>query len=309
MFDRITKNTIPRPNVFYGYTIIELLVVISIIVISVSIIVPAINKFVEMTYEGSAKNGISATVATARAYATRSITFDTIEYGANARYDGAAIIFTPNNRLRIVENIPNAITEGTVAYLEDTGTPPLNGFADISDLDTIGISKDTGIAGIYEASGSKQFIEPPFAIWFDNSGMLKVSDGTLSNFVFYDSNYNNRYKVTPGTGYDRDDPYYKSSSTYNMAEWDRWDLEYVEKNPPGPGYDTNRKAYRLPFEKLEAVLGIVLFSKRTYPNSFPTTDGCGTDGASPCSDSNAWIKDHGEVIFFSRYSGAIMKQQ
>ena len=83
----------PTDSSARGYSLIELLVVISIMIVSLSIIVPAVNHFIAMTTDGTVKNGMSTALTSLRAYATRDI--GQRNPAASSKYSGVAIIVTP----------------------------------------------------------------------------------------------------------------------------------------------------------------------------------------------------------------------
>ncbi len=305
----------------HAYTLIELMVVIAIIVISLAIIIPGLNKFMELTMDNTAKNGLNTATTAIRAYATRDVTF--AKYGS---YNGVAIIVTPSSELRMTEHYQYALdTSSPAQFLEDaTG---FNGFIDIYDREYITTPKDTGFVGILAPSGTKQYVAPPFAIWFNKDGQLTVTDtGDDQTCIFYDGNYDGRINIVDNiVGYDRETPF-DGSGVYKLGEWDPWSPDYAPGPNNNPGIykpsneeDENYGKYKLPFEKLEAVIGVVLYSKRQYRedggswvNGYtPSTpsSGCGTDHSSSCGSFNEWLQEHGEVIFFSRYTGAILKHK
>ncbi|MFG0251021.1 MAG: type II secretion system protein, partial [Phycisphaeraceae bacterium JB051] len=114
-----------------GYTLIELMVVISIIVVSLAIIIPGINKFMELTMDNTAKNGLNTATTAIRAYAPQEPYFESPK-----EYRGVALLITPSNELRLTQNAQEISTS--------TG---INGFADIDEREYITIPKDTGIIG------------------------------------------------------------------------------------------------------------------------------------------------------------------
>jgi type II secretory pathway pseudopilin PulG len=304
-----------------------LLVVIAIMIVSVAIIIPSVNKFAQMTRDSTAKNGLNTALSAIRAYATREI--GQRNSAASSDYSGVAIIVTPASELRLVENDQFAQdTQSPHVYLEDT----YNGYIDIEDRDYITLPKDTGLVGIATPTGLTQFISPPFAIRFDANGQLAVTDSSVpSSYVYYDGNYDG-YITLSGAGSSRSATF--DGSNYKVQEWDPSQTEYVDNggtgnNPgkylPSNDEDDNYGKYRLPFEKLDAVIGVITYSKRTlkencngsttWPGTssgtaWPTpSSGCGRQHDQSCADFKEWLQDNGEVVFFSRYTGNLLQHK
>lgn len=325
-----------------AYTLIELMVVITIIVISMAIIIPSINRFMEMVTDNTAKNGINTALTAIRAYATRSIGDDLNLNGST--YAGVAIIVTPACELRLAESDQFAqdVAVGH-AYLDPTMTR--KGYRDISDREYITLPKDTGIVGIYTPTVPTKYIAPPFAIRFDKTGQLAVTNSSDSkSYVYYDGNCDGYITINTVDGYARDKPF-DGLDQYKVQQWDPSEQAYFDllgstppentvadkpgKYAPSNDADENYGKYKLPFEKLEAVIGIVIYSKRAlmedtasagWPGTSGGTDwptgfisGCDTnnDGKldDPCGDFEDWLKNHGEVLFFSRYTGALIQHK
>lgn len=333
-------NPMPRKNI-KAYTLIELLVVISIMIISMTIIIPSINQFVELTTDNTVKNGLNTALTAIRAYATRDIGSRNTSVGSN--YSGVAIIVTPASELRLTEN--DQFSQDSTAshnYIE----PTLNGYIDLDDREYITIPKDTGIVGILSPTGYTKYITPPFAIRFDKNGQLAVTntDGSHDEtYVYYDGNYDG-YITLSGNGSTRAVPF-DGIGQYKVQQWDPTQTDYFDllalrgktennndnlpgKYEPYPANDENEHygKYKLPFEKLEAVIGVVIYSKRTLwedtkggtllwsgldnGTRWPTpSTGCGRQHDQNCADFQEWLQDNGEVLFFSRYTGAMLQHK
>lgn len=328
-----------------GYTLIELLVVISIMIVSLSIIIPSINQFIELTTDNTAKNGFNTALTAIRAYATRDV--GSRNSAASSTYSGVAIIVTPACELRLTENDQFAqdVSSGTGhEYLENNSTyGNLNAYIDLDDREYITIPKDTGIVGILSPTGNTKYISPPFAIRFDEKGQLAVTDtSTQQNdtYVYYDGNYDGYLTLNlSNDGSSRTKPF-DGFDQYKVQQWDRNEQAYFdllsgtpEKNTttnkpgiyaPSNQDDANYGKNKLPFEKLEAVIGVVIYSKRTlwedtqgnlWPGTsngtaWPTPNtGCGRQHDQNCSDFEEWLQDNGEVLFFSRYTGALLQHK
>jgi len=91
----------PRPTT-RAFTLTELLVVMGIILITIVVGLPSLKALFTAGRVDSAAESISGTVAAARAFATRDKGF------LIGEYSGVAVIFTPANELRLVENVEDA---------------------------------------------------------------------------------------------------------------------------------------------------------------------------------------------------------
>ena len=131
-----------------GFTLIELLVVISIIAIAVGITFPYIRGMVKTSNVQMTAENVSVAVSAARAYASRNKFFlkdldGSIPGTQSAEdlsdgYSGAAVVFTPANELRVVENVEDIFdTAGDALEVPSfgSGKPHRNGYQDIEELD------------------------------------------------------------------------------------------------------------------------------------------------------------------------------
>ena len=101
-------------NLSRGFTLIEMLVVVSVIAALMAVSFPVLRAMNRNTSQTLSVNAVAIAATTARAYATRNIEFvSTLMPGTPAEgmgvYSGAAAIFTPANEIRIAENTPAAI--------------------------------------------------------------------------------------------------------------------------------------------------------------------------------------------------------
>jgi prepilin-type N-terminal cleavage/methylation domain-containing protein len=304
-----------------GFTLIELLITVAIIILVLAITFPFIGTLSALASGGGGVNTIHAAVAAARGYAGRSIPQNPSVPdvgGLNANYSGVAILFTPGNELRLVENDQQARANGTGDYLETqvpapSPSSPLNGYRDIPGRDYIHLPKDAGVLGIArEGIGAPTYHTPPFAVRFNQHGTLIAGEND-ERLVFYDGNANGNYQVT-GAGRNRANPF--GGGTYNVDEWDPFSQQYSPSNDTSdnPGYNPTENKYKLPFEATEAVIGVIVYSKRDFfgdggawPGTVPTA-GCGGQRDQPCADIKEWMDTNGNAIFFSRYTGVVMRE-
>ena len=281
----------PRPA-RDGFTIVELMVVVSLIALLLGFSVPLVFKIDELSRDRSGVNSFGVAVTAARAYATRRIA--DLDGVPMAEYSGAAVLVTPNNQLRIIEDVQNNTME----------TQQLSEYRDVLRMESVTMPRGMGVVGIVRTSSAQwQWVAPPFCIRFNGHGQL-VSEANLGgtaeekrNLVFYDGDYNG----TVNTASVR-------TSGYDPSNYDP-DLKDISSQ-----FDANRNQYRLPFEGLECVVGVVVYSKadfedaggriNNWPNGTVPSLGC-KDGT--CNSIQEWMVDNGSVLFFSRNTGAIVR--
>jgi type II secretory pathway pseudopilin PulG len=301
-----------------GFTLIELIVVVSVLLIAIGILMPSMSRMTVTNRQGAAVDAINTAVTTARAYSTQGKADLEDLPGldpefATASYSGTAVVFTPAGEMRIVENDQTALSTGNNA-LEATDTTStvagdhLNGYVDIAALDYIRLPKGIGVVGISRSSGAgPDFLPPPFAIRFTEEGYL-ISDANLTaddpRMVYYDGNYDNQFRVSTGSGEHRGNPY--NGAPYDIDEWDPESSEFISTN-----YDAVANRYKLPYEKMEAVVGVLVYSKAAF-----TQAGLNW-GTSSTTDINGWlgVADasgrlvNAKPLFFSKYSGTVVKDR
>jgi len=316
-----------------GFTLIELLVVISIISIVLALSFPMIADMKQSVSSSSGANTIAIAIASTRRYATDPANafaltdvdptnFVSSEPGL---YSGVAALFTPAGEIRLVKNMESAYYKGggTRWYLERRGPQiadgqgpgqpqrELNGFMDIG-VDYIQLGSDIGVVGItrselVNANSAPLLLPPPFAIWFDQNGYL-VATGqditTLGNpdndyqFVYYDGNYDNSHDYFKNRVDEPFDP-----NEYNPNSGD-----FLKRN-----YNDSLSKYLLPIEKIEAVIGVFVFSQEAFDNA--VEDGQlkpWRDAQYPGSDNQQywdWMQENGEMMLFSRQTGMLMRNR
>jgi len=278
-------HTVQRPAAF---TITELLVIMSLIAIVMSTVLPATSVMRDMVSSNAAMGTAAVAVTTAQAYALVGLA-DLQDNGdpdnAGFTYSGTAVLFTPAGEIRLVENDQTA-TDGST-LLESTG---LNGYRDIGGRDYVQLPKDAGVVGIARGgAGDPDLFTPPFAIRFNERGNLIASGTELVRMVCYD-----------GNDYDGDfETAFVRPANYDPDDWD----------PTVTTVATDANRYKLPFEQIETVVGVVVYSKKDLRDAGLTHIGSLTRNAINAA-ARDWIldEDNSEIILFNRQTGTMIKQ-
>lgn len=269
-----------------GFTLIELLVVISILALLVGLSFPFLRQMVTSTSEQMAAGSLSNAVSAARAYSTRFKPFLDVEESTlrtsaddGDGYSGAAVIVTPANELRIVENDEVATDNlGNRLELPPNNTVPIrNGYRHIDELDDLRLPGRVAALGIQRiASDQIQLLPPPFAISFNRRGSMVVRDNTagltatqLANlsrqrrsdgFVYYDADGDGEYDVTV----DRDSPRGPGGTPFvpgvtGLTDFARGVAPVIDDEGPMNG------RLEMPWERYEPVIGVVIFVPDNVP--------------------------------------------
>lgn len=294
-----------------GLTILELLTVVIIVAIVMALMFPALGALRRSTRNASGGNAIQAAVVAARAFATRDrdglfveIAGYACDPSSGCGDSGAAIVFTPSGDMRIVENTPFGVNQDGV-YMELAGT---SGYSGIQGRDEIHMPENLGVMGIAR-NGGVLFLSPPFAMRFDNAGHLIASNDDME-VVYYDGNDDGMMD----TSRDRDNAFDPNnpglgSENYNLKFWD----PYEDRNNSLARHpDTG--LWPLPFERLETVIGVVLYDKDALGDAFETV---GPSFLAPDTDNDnqlggtvaAWLMHNGNTLIFSRYSGTLISER
>ena len=284
-----------------GFTVPELIVVLSVAIMLLGSLAPALSALRSSTQMQVAINTVSIAVTAARAYATAGTEDDLgdlaeqypNEYAefTGFEYSGTAMLFTPAGELRLVQNVQLA-RNGSNNYLQ----PLRNGYADVSERDYIKLPRDVGIVGIARNRSSITgllLLTPPFAIRFDpHGGLVAAQPASLNRTVYYDRDYNGTYTTSVGrTASYSPDAWDPNSPAYNPAHW-----------------NNTENLHELPFDEIETVVGVVIYSKRELRGSGRNHSASVALGNPINESARDWIRENGTILFFSRYSGAVIKQ-
>lgn len=295
------KATPPYPSQrSLGFSLIELLVVISIIGIMVGLSFPVIGAMREGSRIEAATNTVSVAVDAARSLAVSSNDFGVgpISGSYAGTYDGTAVIFTPSGECRLVVNDERAVN-GSGLFYELYDQDPMypgypntrNAYKDIEGRDYIIMPSGSAVAGLRMGT-TAQFVAPPFAVTFDEDGkaVARGSSGTVDGAVYYDGNANG---AVTGTG---------RSGTYNPDDWDAR-LSSANAIRVGSGSTDDRYRYELPFEQIESCLAVAVYDQQKFEEA----------GLTWGSSTNAQIfafmtdEDNAKVLFFSRATGVVIR--
>lgn len=274
-----------------GFTIVELMVVVALIAFFVTASIPLLLQIDELSRDRSGVNTIGVAVTAARAYSTRNVADDGELGPESDGFSGAAIIFTPQGELRIAQDVQHA----------DTENAGQSAFKDILRTEPIVMPRGQGIVGIGRDDTSFRIIPPPFAVRFNARGHMVSSLDTGSRFaVVYDGDGNGTFDggaVSPD---------------FNPAPFDpevATDAEIADK------FVVEQSKYKIcDCDKFPTVVGVLVYSKADFEDAgggFPATapafgckDGdCGTGKEAV----REWMFDNGHLLFFSRYTGALIR--
>lgn len=280
-----------RPPRRAGFSLMELLVVISIIAIIMAISFPFINALRNGSRIEAGLNtvGVASDVARQWVGPSRWATDFSTAGGGGASYSGTAVIFCPTREARITINDRTA--NGPAGLLELL-TPAKNGYADKKALEYISLPGGTGLAGIWRDPASPvnfRLLAPPFALAYDQNGHLSFGDAT--GRIYYNSNYD--------TTYDTGSTRASVVGGYNPDDWDR------EAAP----FNATEGLRELPFEAIECVAGIILYDLDEAKAEGHDFSGGGAYVQGTDTAAINWLKANGRTVFFSPHTGVMLRDE
>lgn len=271
-----------------GFSLIELLVVISVLTLLMGLVFPLLGALRSSNILGSGVTIVSSAVASARSYIYRGNTkvLPDVRDGSSK---GAAAVITANDIFFVVHDPAVRLgsnTSGQFAILTDYlgYTTPAGANAPLK------LPAGVGVAGLVR-EGTNRLLAPPFAVRFDENGNLIVSDiaGTSQterpSYVLVDGDGNGSFPASPA---------YRNN--YDPEAWDESSEDFVTAN------ENN-----LPFDMIESVPAVIVFNKidflEQFPNGWP--DGGSVDAGSA---QYTWITENGRILWFSRHSGVVSRE-
>ncbi len=303
-----------------AFTLAELLIVITVIVLLFTIIAPSFKQLLTTGTRESATSTVGVAATTIRSYATKTKAFNVNSY------QGTALIFTPANEIRFVISDDSCV-DGANASLS-AKSPQQAGYVDVPGQDYVQLPDDTGVIGVTRGgafgSGVVRLYTPPFAVRFNGQGNLiaRTASTNYDGCVYYDGNGDGQCVVTKN----RQSPYLFDGFTtgaYDPTRWDPSNKIYQPFNDAttNAGIATNTTGlvagvagayngrYKLPFEQIDSVVGVLIYSKSDLASaniSLASDTTAGTNGALPAAAAS-WLTTNGTYIYFNRYSGAIIR--
>lgn len=278
-----------------GFTLTELLVAISIIMLLIGITFPVISAMQSGSRIEAGMNTIGMSADVARQWVAPSAwSQDSEDKIENEVYSGTAAIYCPTGEIRIVMNFRNA-ADPAGRPLEDmastlTSLAP-NGYRDRIGVDYISIPSGVGVAGVYRDNSGVRFIAPPFAIAFNESGQLYFGD--VNGRIYYDSDGKDGYEILN-----------RRANSYDPDEWDG-----SEASPNNSGVISDALPVReiAPFEAIECVPGVVIYDTEDFKGA--GYDFAGGGSVDLNSDAGQWLQENGQTLFFSPHTGVALRDE
>ena len=269
-----------------GFTLAELLVVITVIVLLFTVVAPNFSNMISAGIEDSAVSVISSATATARVYATRTQSFSA------GSYQGAGLLFTPSGEVRVVYNIEGASDGGGQRLVDKS--PPKAGYADLPSEDRFNLPEAVGVVGITRGNSGLYVMPPPFAVRFNSDGSLisrRTAKGDSSNMaMYYDGDINTQYVLSN-----------KRTSTYNANLYDPRSTEYAPAN-----FDSGTGKIKFGIDGIDTVVAVIAFKMNAFLEAGHKLGGTGSSLGTQGQVSAAaatWLKNNGRTIYFNRYTG------
>ena len=170
-----------------AFSLVELLVVISIATIILALSVPSVRGLLLQGQVASASTTIAAAADTARRLAKSEAV--QVAFPEGARYQGVAMIFAPSGEIRLAVHEPaasdlrnNGVVRSVDFLQDETAADRYAGFTDIERLDYIPLTEGVDVYGIDyvpvargAAPSNRIFLPRPFAVRFNGDGRLVVS--------------------------------------------------------------------------------------------------------------------------------------
>jgi len=282
-----------------GYTLTELLVVMSAIILILAVIVPSVKNLLSARRVDAGVQTLSAATAAIRGYAGLRPPFGT------GKFQGIALVFSPSGEMRLTEHFP-AATDGGGSPLVDRD-PPSAGYRDILGATYVKLPPGVGVLGISRggnfADPETEYLAPPFAVRFDKNGAMIVrkEGSNADGSVYYDGNYDNKYFVTKERG--------NVTGGYEPEKYDPDSRRFDPANMNAVEGKIN-----FAFEKLESVVGVLFYSKKDFwkaSSAYELSSDYVAGSLVPdkWAPEGPWLIDptKGSIAaLFNRYTGAVI---
>ncbi|MEX0886554.1 MAG: type II secretion system protein [Phycisphaeraceae bacterium] len=317
-----------------GMTLIEILVVVSIMVVLALLASPVLNQIRRLSQGDAGVMTVQSAVTAARTLNHRHAQREMSDAGGQfeyvphrVRHVGTAVLFTPAGEMRLVIHDPLAYDDHPVlGFLQepaDDSQPVRYGFKDIPDLDYLTFPRSTGVAGIVRHGPGHEdvwIVPPPFALRFDERGQL-VSPTVpypdpLGPLEDWDPDAFVLYSVVQRPGFASQANPYRWAITPNNTPTGPGFRNPDDSDPRVDGQNVALDAddrYELPFYAIPVVSGVVLF----HAGDFRDAGGWNMDQASiydwllyfDLSNPNAPAEPRGRPIYFSPLTGTAMPRR
>ena len=325
------SNQAPRK----AFSLIELLVVISIIALLTGISFPVVRTLLRNTAVNTAESQVNNALTAARVFATRSNSFVSARsIGGTLRtskdsgdgFSGAIVLFATDNTLRICENDENALDRTNSPNWLEFFNPGRNGYTPVPDLEDLRISGRVIPLGIVRTGSTPfdiQLVPPPFAMRVSNDGT--IDQGQAKPMPVFTGE---RVVYISATGEVESVPLgnQEIQTTLYDIDNDRASLAGMTYDATAFGLGGNELMpdgrTQQPFGVIETVSGVLLVDTSQFPSTFDHPDGSGPVAAIPPvggdtgnaaiydEDQSAailnWAAENGtfaRIMLFNRYTG------
>jgi len=269
-----------------GFTLTELLVAISIIILIIGITFPVISSIQSGSRIEAGLNTIGMTADVARQWVKPSVwEEDESDKVTGERYSGCAALYCPTGEVRIITNFRNAQRRGG-GYLEESNFNS-NGYWDLRGVDYISIPDGVGVVGIHRAGNTVRFLAPPFAIAFNEKGQMYFGD--ILGLIYYDANGDTIYGNNG------------RPSGYDPSDWDG------ESGANNVDINEDTLVRELPFEAIECVPGVVIYDSGDFETAGFDLSGGGAVTLN--SAEGQWLEANGKTLFFSPSTGVALRDE
>ena len=283
------KHTTPPRS--RGFSLTEMLVVISIAGLLIGLTYPVISSLIRESKVTSGINTIGMAVGVARQFVEPAKVAEDLGPTPLGKqdYSGTAAIVCPTGEVRIVVN--NLYARDGNDYIEDSTQ---NGYFEVQGVNYAQLPDGAGFVGIYRGPnflpnpGVLKLIAPPFAIAFNENGHLYFGD--TGGYIYYDGDGDGRMTRNKS----------RSSVNYDPSDWTG------EANSTNAEPISSTYPYRaLPFDRIECVPGVIVYNAKEFDGAGRGFDSDGVANAAAVT----WLEKNGVTIFFSPHTGEALDEK